>query len=264
MFYDLPSKTPRLTLSLFLLMMFISFLVCGQIVAKADSIGVKTGDWIKYSVVYVGTSTLWIDLYEKAVWIRVEVENVSASTVSIRETRHLQEDDDIVRTLSWNLQGPDAHPIHFIPPIIVLANLGPGDVVERCDLWITYGDWVNVELTLNDTSLEDYGGVTREVNVLEFSQTLPYFEYTVNLTHRCVWDKETGFLLERVGQITLLDYEGSSASKATLRVADTNLWKMETGAQSQLWMWALVGLVSCTIAGGIVLKKISRPKENST
>ena len=234
-------------------------LVLGQNTAEADLVGVKVGDWVKYKVISTGAPTIG-DLYDRALWIKVEVQNVSTTNVTVRETRHLQDGRDRVRTISWNLQGPDTVPTHFIPPIVISANLGPGDVVEQCDVWITYGNWINVELTLNDTALRSYGGVTREVNVLEFSQCLPYFEYTANLTHKCYWDKEIGFLLERIEQMTFLGYEETSVSIVRLEIADTNMWEMETEESFSWQPLAVAILVGAIIVVAVTIKLRNKKK----
>jgi len=251
------------SMALLLSLLIVFPMVLGRNTAKADSVGVKVGDWVKYNVISFGIPEQWEVLYDEAVWIKVEVQNVSATNVTVRETRHLQDGRDRVRTISWDLQGQDTAPIQFDPPFIISANSGSGDVVEQCDIWITSGNWVNVELTLNDTVPRSYGGVTREVSVLEFSQCLPYFPYIANFTHKCYWDKETGFLLERIDQRTFLGYEETSTlDKVKLEIADTNMWEMETQPfWSQSRMWAVVGLIATTATGATVIVKISNKEK---
>jgi len=260
-----PSNFKWFSMALLLSLLMVSTIVLGQNTAEADLVGVKMGDWVKYKVISIGAPTIWGDLYDRALWIKVEVQNASTTNVTVRETRHLQDGRDRVRIISWNLQGPDTAPTHFIPPIVISANLGPGDIVEQCDIWTTYGNWINVELTLNDTAFRSYGGVAREVNLLEFSQCQPYFEYTANLTHKCYWDKETGFLLERIEQMTFLGYEETSVSIVRLEITDTNMWEMEAQPfWSQSWSWAIVGLTVTTGVGAVITLKSLKNRENKT
>jgi hypothetical protein len=247
-------------LSLILLMVLMFSLRLGQ---STTIVGVKVGDWVKYSVTSMGAQTIWGDFYDKALWIKVEVQNVSATNLTLVETRHLQDGTDRTITTSWDLSGPDPWPINVNPPHIMPANSGPGDVVEQCDIWqITDGKWVNVELTLNYSDLRDYGGVTREVTVLEFSHCLQYYEFIANFSHKIFWDKETGFMLETIDQRTFLGYE-ESPDTVRLNIADTNMWDFKTG-QFFPWQWFIVGvdgLIGIAAIGTVILKNQEKQKQ---
>ena len=231
----------------------------------ADIVGVKAGDWVRYEVVNMGAQTIWRDLYDNALWIKVEVQNVSATNVAVHETKHLRDGKDRITTITYDLQSLDTAPAHFIPSIIISLNLEPGDVIEQCDIWTANGNWTNAQLTLNHTTLRNYSGMTREVNVLEFSQCLPYFEYTANLTHKCYWDKETGFMLERIEQMAFLGYAETYVSKVRLEIADTNLWEKEVQPfLNNSWSLAIVGLAVTAAVGTVITLKSLKNKENKT
>lgn len=182
------------SMALLLSLLIVFPMVLGQDTAEADLVGVKVGDWVKYNVISMGPSTIWGDLYDEAVWIKVEVQNVSATNVTVRETRHLQDGRDRVKTISWDLQGVGSW-YHFI----IATNLGPGDKVGDYTVWVNEtGQFKDVDLTLNDTVSRSYGGVTREVNVLKFSELGTYFGWWRNNTLEYYWDCETGFLLEKI------------------------------------------------------------------
>lgn len=249
-----PSTCLVIILLLFLISPFVSL-------AQSQVVGVKAGDWVKYRVLPLMGETIWGDLYDRAVWFKVEVLNVIGTNVSVLETRHRQNREENVELISWDLVRPDPAPKHLNPPLIIPANVGPGYAVGRMDVWVAHGSpWVNVELKLNYSSLQSYCGVTREVNVLEFSFCLPYFEYIANFSVRIMWDKETGFLLERTDKRAFLGYETADIVK--LEITDTNIFEMKSSPPSS-WQRLIVGVVGMvtTTALGIKALKITKIRD---
>lgn len=211
---------------------------------KTYAVGVMAGDWVKYSVTKLGPDSIaWRPPpMKKAVWVKVEVQNVSGTIMTARETIHLTDGSDSITTISWDLQEREQLSLRYILP----ANLSVGDDVGNRDVWITYGNWKNVNLTLNATLSRSYGGVTREVNQLKWSYLLPYLEYVNNNTEECYWDRETGFLLERTSQVRYVELGSTPMSTLQLKIADTNMWEMETG-QSFPWQSLAVAIPSGAI-----------------
>jgi len=70
------------------------------------TVGVKAGDWVKYSVTRLGPDTVaWGGpTMKRAVWVNVEVQNVSGTIITARETIHLTDGSDSISTISWDLQ----------------------------------------------------------------------------------------------------------------------------------------------------------------
>lgn len=248
----------------FLLILFLAFtfpMVFGQ---NMDAVGVKTGDWIKYNVIRIGPdSTAWTTLIGRAVWVKVEVQNVSGTIITVRETIRLVDGSDNVQTISWNLLDDTTLWQRFI----IAKSLGPGDNVGRYTLWVNETrTFKEVDLALNNTALRSYGEVAREANVLKFSELVAYFEWWNNNTLEYYWDRESGFLLERIWQTRYVESGSTPMSTLKLEIADTNMWKMETESRpfgNQSWLLALVGLVATTASGTILLTKPHRkPKTN--
>jgi hypothetical protein len=195
---------------------------------------------------------------KKAVWVKVEVQNISGTVITARETIHLTDGSDSITTISWDLQERERLSLRYILP----ANLSVGDDVGNRDVWITYGNWKNVNLTLNATLSRSYGGVTREVNQLKWSYLLPYFEYVNTNTEEYYWDKETGFLLERTSQVRYVELGSTPMSTLQLKIADTNMWKMETG-HSFPWQPLVVVIPVCVIiVAAVTIKLWNNRKKN--
>ena len=245
-------------------MVFTFPMVLGQNTAEADLVGVKAGDWVKYNVIRIGPeSVAWTPPpMKRAVWVRVEVQNVSGTTVTARETIHLTDGSDSVSTISWDLQKTQSA---GVGEYVIATNLDLGDKVGDYTVWVNAtGIFKDVDLTLNDTVSRTYGGVTKEVNVLKFSELVGYFEWWNNNTLEYYWDRETGFLLERIRQTCYIELGSTPMSTLKLEIADTNMWKMETQPfWSQSWPWALMGLVGTT-AVGVIVVKLSSTKRNKT
>lgn len=249
------------SMALLLSLLIVFPMVLGQDTAEADLVGVKVGDWVLYSVTRLGPDTVaWGGpTMKRAVWVKVEVQNVSGTIITAREAIHLTDGSDSVTTISWDLQGVGSW-YHFI----IATNLGPGDKVGDYTVWVNEtGQFKDVDLTLNDTVSRSYGGVTREVNVLKFSELGTYFGWWRNNTLEYYWDCETGFLLEKIWQSRYVELGNTPISTLRLEIADTNMWEMETAQPfwSQSWPWAVVGLVGTTAAGAIVTAKMSKKKK---
>jgi len=254
-------------MALLLSLLIVFPMVLGQNTAEANLVGVKAGDWVKYDVFCAGEPFLWDSplLYYDPVevdWVKVEVLSVSGSNVTVRETVHCFDGRERNSTFAIS---PHQKMTFGGSGYIIPANYSPGDTVGFAHIWVTYGDWRDVELTLNDTVSRSYGGVTKEVNVVQWSHLYPYDVYIYNFSYEFCWDKNTGFLLEKTFQTYALSYGNASKSTVKLEIVDTNMWEMETVQPfwSQSWMWAVVGLVGTTAAGAAVIAKMSKKEKQS-
>jgi hypothetical protein len=224
------------------------------IVLAQDTVGVKAGDWVKYKVTRLGSSFAWI--YEKVVWIKVEVLNVSGTTVAIREIEHYDDGSEWIRDFSSNLLSSPTYVCY-----IIAANLGPGDKIGETHIWFkNWTGYVNVDLTLNDTVPRSYGGMTREVNQLSWSQLRGYFWDIANYTHEVSWDKDTGFLLNKTIQGYLIDHE-EYPSTFKMEVVDTNMWEMEKPPQ-QSFLWLAAIPIGTVIVAAVAVKLRNDKKKN--
>lgn len=237
----------------------MSCLVCGGN-AEADVIGVKHGDWVKYKVTRLGLSFAWD--YSDAVWVKVEVLEVSGTTVTIREIIHDADGSERVRNSSQDLQSGTMF------SYVIAANLGPGDKIGRTPVYVN-NEIEYVDVTLNDTDYRSYGGVTREVNQLKYSRLLKddFAPYFINGTLERYWDKCTGFLLESKVQkcyIPILE-EGAEGEECSstywLEIEDTNMWEMEKPPQ-QSFPWLAAIPIGAVIVAAVAVKLRNSRKKN--
>jgi len=214
---------------------------------------------VKYKVTRLGSSFAWV---VDAVWIEVEVLNVSGTTVTIRETINYDDGGKFVRNFSSNL------PTHC--HYIIATNLGPGDKMWETHVWFkNWTGYVIVDVTLNDTDYRSYGGVTREVNQLTYSSRLlkdAFAPYFINGTLEKYWDKRTGLLLEWKIQEWYIPIpeEGATgkgcSSTYKMQIADTNMWEMEKPPQQPPWWLAVVPVGVVIIAA--VAAKVRNNRKN--
>lgn len=244
-----------LTFALLLALLTVSPKVFAQDTIEGDVAGVKTGDWAKYKVTRLGSSRAWHPAMMEAVWVKVEVLNVSGTTVTIRETIHDADGSEWVRNSSRDLQSGTMF------SYIIAANLGPGDKIGRTPVYVN-NETEYVDVTLNDTDYRSYGGVTREVNQLKYSRLweddfLP--GHFINGTLERYWDKYTGFLLEWKIQKYVIGYE-KYPSTFKLEIEDTNMWEMQKPQQSFLWLLAIP--TGAIIVAAVTIKLRNNRKKN--
>ncbi|MCK4434872.1 hypothetical protein KAU92_05225, partial [Candidatus Bathyarchaeota archaeon] len=230
----------------------LSALTVFPIVFAQDTVvGVNPGDWVRYKVTRLGSSFAWV---EDAVWIEVEVLNVSDTTVTIGETVHDADGSELVRNFSSDLLSSPAYYFY-----IIAANLGSGDKVDTFPMW-NETKLAYVDITLNDTDYRSYGGVTREVNRLKYSYVKSFFSDMANFTIEEYWDRSTGFLLEKTYQFYLIDRKLNLWSMYTLKIEDTNMWEMEKPPQSFLWLAAIP--IGAVIVAAVAVKLRNDKKKN--
>lgn len=240
-----------------------------QNTTEDNSVGIGVGDWVKYSVNRLGPDpTAWTPPpMKKAVSVKVEVQNVSNTVVTIRETIYLTDGTQTSREISEDLQKTMSSGFsHYILP----ANLNAGDKIGERVVFVATddSDYKEVELAINATVSRSYGGLTREVNMLKYSFLMPFFEYMNNYSAEYYWDRESGFMLEKTWQTYYLELGNATPmSTLQLKISDTNMWKMEIGHEStwnQLWPWAAVGLVLAVVTGTTIFMKLPRNSRKRT
>jgi len=222
-------------------------------------VGVKVGDWVKYSI----SSTGPLGMSEDLDWIRVEVQNVSDTIVTVNEKIHFRNGNETVGVISADLRecsvGVNSHMAGF-NTYIIAANHSVGDRIfikgyENEDIF---------KFFINSTGSEKYLGTNRESFYSAWSSTIPFFEHPLNETIEYYWDKETGFLLEN-RFVAIVNYENSEPTIWLMKIVDTNLWETETKTDSQLALRQL-GLLAFTgvTAGSVTIVAFvkRRPKTN--
>jgi len=259
----MPNWKSLLTSSLMLILLMVFPMVLAQDTVEAD-FGVEIGNWVKYDVSCEGDQHLWNTplLYYSPMdvdWVEVEVLSVSEPNVTVRETVHRFDGEernttftiDPAKTVMW----PGDR--YVIPANVSVGYKIP---IDRDKYDPVTNSWKTVyELSINTTASRSYSGVTREVDMLKSSWMYPYFEYIENLTEVYVWDRATGFLLEKSWHTIFVELGNASLSTVSVRIIDTNLWEMEAQPNwSDLGLLGLLGVavvLSAVVVASVFYKR---------
>jgi len=243
-------KNELLTIfSIFALFIMLMNIVQAQI--ASETIGVKPGDWVKYTIRKSHNPRTWIPYFHDAEWVLVNVTEVRATSVIIKEMTDkgsTRRQPLSTATLKW-----------IIPP-----NLTIGDTVIRIPAEFENGSWRTINLTIDRISNNTYGGVTREIVGVTYNwiqkEYVPGLNETINLncTLMIDWDRKTGFMVERtaIAKYQNMEYEPSAFS---LTISDTNLWQWRSETTSTT---ILVGAF-ITILGFVIVLTFKKSKKKA-
>ncbi len=195
-----------------LLAILVGFVVLPTLVRAVDyNVGVRVGDWIKYGQYKVtwsgnGSEPSYITDEKKVDWMRIDVENISGTTVTLNLTTHYNNGTQIPQNSSIDVTGNFGY-------FIIASNLKSGDnVINQANF-----------PTINQTTTAMYAGASRNVNLLE--TTSVYGNQTT--TGKVYWDQSTGVMVEMYSKTpdssNLGAYIGTSV-KAT----ETNMWSADS------------------------------------
>ena len=256
--------------SLMLSLLMIFPVVLAQDAIEADLVGVKVGDWVKYGVSCEGDQHLWNTpllnyfLPEDVDWVEVEVLSVSEPNVTVRETIHRFDGEERNTTSTINPGKTMYLTYRYVIPAKVTE--GYKFPIDRKTYDPITKSWKTVyELSINTTASRSYNGVTREVNILKTSWLVPVLDvYIENLTVIDVWDRVTGFLLEKKWQSYWLGFENAPMSVVSMILTETNLWKIE-GTTQPNWSQGLLGLLGVAVVlSAVVVASIVYKNRNKT
>ena len=204
--YKLEAKMAAVTLSSLILLAMAPAGLC-------SSLGVKSGDWIEYTLQ---------ESFSSDRTQRIEFVSVAGTTVSIWVTVQMSEALEINQTETIDLASDADFSTGFLSARvhIIPSDLGMGDSVYL-------GNEIG-NRTISGETTESYVGADRRIIYSNFS--LNGNQYAL------YWDKQTGVLVE--GTMS------SGAMYRTLSVTATNMW---TGALDW-WLWALIAIaIGCGI-----------------
>lgn len=216
-----------------------------------SSVGVKVGDWAKYSISFEGYVG-WKPKDERGKdWVRVEVQEISNNLVTIRETTHFRNGTDKVAIISHDVE------MGSVGTYMIAANLSDGDrifvegIAPRDPFYINYTTWRNY-------------GASRQANVLRLTFVTRFFMYPLNFTEEACWDKTTGFLLEHKQEAFIEQYENTTLGVWLMRVTETNLWEMPADARPYWSQWLpviTIGTITVVTVSAVLMER--RKKNNS-
>jgi len=232
--------------------------------SPARTVGVNTGDWIKFADIDVtwssndpNASKVWygmdLEMYNQTEWVRAEITQVSGTNVTIQSVEHFKNGTDEVSG-GWvdveTGEGVNA------TSMVIGANLNEGDPIY------TAGDYSN--WFINETITRVYPGSTRETNHINityaFNYTIPpdidvdYF-YSMNF----YWDKATGIIVEDSFEVINQTGEYLTAWSMDLKITESNVWVIPEFPTVLAWL-AIGTATIVVILGKRKLLRLSRDR----
>lgn len=204
-------------------------------ISTENSVGVKEGDWIEYSVTVTGNPP---QPYQP-VWLRTEILGVEGQTVTVKTI--MNRSDGIQDTTTATLNITESQVLLLSgqagPPFVIPANL------EAFDTF--YFDYENV--TLAGAIERSYANVSRTVVYTSLSgngETMTFY-----------WEQETGFLLEwhqtEVGVFSM-----------TIKADNTNMWQPQPfGLPIDPTVFYILIIIAVVIVVAVVFFVITRRKK---
>lgn len=233
-----------------LLALFLPMVLMNIISAVEFTVEVKAGDWVKYEVSTSWTGTGAEPWWTKSTelweidWIKMEIQSVSGTVVSIKPTIHYNIGIDWSNIWSYNLQ---SYAGELIP--IVSANLKRGDPISNM------GSPSNRPI-ISDTITRVYAGASRNVNVLDLSGTT---QITTQETY-LYFDQATGVMLEMSAKESPNDASG--IWQTSIKATETNIWTADfVGMISSNLLYIMIVAVAIIV---IIVGVFAVRRKNST
>jgi hypothetical protein len=239
------------------LAILVACIVLPTLVRALDyNVGVKAGDWIKYgqlSITWNGTETepSYITEEKKVDWVKMEVENVTGTTIGLNMTSHYKNGTQTSVTGSVDLNSSTGM---SGSRFFIAANLKSGDPLGM-------NSQPNAP-KINQTTTGIYAGAYRNINVLEVTSVSTSVLYgNQTSTFKFYWDQSTGFLVEMYMK---QPYTGNSNAytETSVKATETNMWSADllgTLANNLVYIVAGIAVVIVVIAAAMVLRREKSP-----
>ena len=218
--------------------------------AENYTVGVKSGDWMKYgqfTVTWNGTGTepSYVTEEKKLDWVRVDVENVSGTTVTLNFTIHYNNGTQTPQTMNVDVASSSMNGY-----FLIASNLKSGDNITS----------EASSSTINQTTTGTYAGATRNVNLLE-STTVFQNQTTTSKTY---WDQSTGIMVEAYAETPSYGYPGAYIS-VLIKATETNMWNADligTIASNLIYIIAAAIIMIVAVVAVVIFlrrKKLESP-----
>ncbi len=211
----------------FLITVFVSFIVPGF---AAGSVGVKEGDWVKYTGSASGLEPDGFLGLGDMDWMKGELMSVRGNTVTVQMTAHYKNGSEQEQILVGDVVSGSGNLTFMIMP----AGMEIGDALP-----FAMFDLGGVSMVVNDTVSRSYMGISRIVNVLSVS-----VEDFASV--EVYWDKGTGVLMELSMEVSALGH----GMDMSIEAVETNMWSANSmfGGDLSTNLIYLVGIVAVVIA----------------
>lgn len=210
-----------------------------------EVVGVKVGDWAKYSVAYTWQSTNpaetepeYIQEVKKIEYLRLEIQGISGTNITFLMSYHLINGTDITfPTSSADIARRGADNFLVIP-----GNLNKGDLIP------------GPQSPINDTITRRYAGIDRTVNFLGGSGSSP----AENWSFAYYWDRASGILCEMMfteTQLSVLTDSYAITTSSSIKLIETNiLVTTEPPFYLQPWFLIIIIVVAVIVLVALILK----------
>ena len=198
-------------------------------------IGVKEGDWAKYTVTYDMPQGAQPPPSTIPQWMKMEIIKIEGTSVTVCTTMHMANGSEINQTSTFEITSTNASGI--IP-----NNLKVGDSINMPG----YG-----MITIAGEETRVYAGASRTVLYANISQ------YGTETTY--YWDKETGLPVEMISTTS-----GPSGTMTMgFKLTETNIWASEPSRLplDPMLFYILITVVIVAVVGIIVAVAIRRRKK---
>lgn len=243
------SRTVEVYLKTATLAILVASVVLPTLVRAVDyNVGVKVGDWIKYGQFTVtwsgnGTEPEYITDMKKADWMRLDVENVSGTTINLNMTAHYNNGTQTPQNASVDITGDTGMSGY----LLIASNLKTGDnVTNRAN-----------SPTINQTTTGIYAGASRNVNLLEATSVFQ----NQTATMKIYWDQSTGVMVETYNKMP--DYSNLGAYiEISVKAKETNMWSPDLiGTASDNIIYVIAGILVIIIIVGatVFLRRRKHP-----
>ncbi len=239
---------------IFILALSITLMLFYETEVSAETyVGVKVGNWVKYSDICIWGSTnpeviepSYIKDIKNTKWRILTVQAISGTNVTISVTRYFENDTQRIDTYSVDVATGKGDPeIGFQ---ILPAGLGEGDAIFQSGLRINY------------TASKEFAGVKREVN---------YAGLTISIEGVTVleyyWDKTTGILCSSVMFDTVFPQGFETTTLIQTKMIETNIWDVENESQPteiEWWQTVVVAIIISAIIISAVLMFIKKKRKS--
>jgi hypothetical protein len=223
-----------------------------QVSALDYNPAVSVGDYVKYgNIIGVGPG---LDAYNANDWFRYDVVSVNQTAVVLCSSGRFKNGTAIPGDnvfWSYDVFLGSVNGTTSLGGPIISGNLTVGDIVHS----YTFDK-------INKTVTKTYLGYSRQVNILNFTQTVGGL--TEELTY--FYDRESGMLLEFNARNKEIGNNGTMIRTISYSVVETNLFetKAETSEQNPYIQYGILAGVVVLLAGLAYVyskKKKNRPRD---
>jgi len=244
---------------------FVFFVVSLVVVASvtatpARTVGVNTGDWIKFADIDItwssndpNASKVWygmdLEMFNQTEWMRTEITQVSGTNVTMQSIQHFKNGSDDTSS-GWI--DVDTGDTVNATTMIISADLNENDAIYTS---VDYSDWL-----INETITRTYPDGARETNHINMTYavnyTIPpdiegYYFYSMNF----YWDRATGILVEDSFEVINQTGEYLTAWSMVSKITESNVWVIP---EFSTWLAWLAAIGTATIAVILGKRKLLR------